>query len=367
MAKYSADELRALGAKGHAFKNSDGSFSFPIDDEEDLGNAIHAVGRAGASHDAVRRYIIRRAREMGKENMLPDSWSSGGNTDSSSRAAESIADFETKMGAALDTGVHMRTADVDLEVVSVRQGGDGRTVDAYAAIFNTPAPIRDQDGEYEEILDPSCFDRAIGDAKRSSGWGIPVLFNHGLTIHGSPSPEDSMPIGTPLEIKADSKGLFTRTRFHDTPRARDALEAIREGSITAYSFAGKFVRSDPLIPRGGFRPDHAGRLPVVRRMSSTLREYGPATFPAYQGAEIVGVRAEQAAFMLSNMDPAERFRLADLLRNGDTPNLEGEPGDTSSGEPEGTDQHAPPVRRPARSPRAELLANRARFITKYGR
>jgi len=44
-AKYNAAQLKALGAKGHAFKNPDGSYSYPIDDAEDLGKAISAVGR----------------------------------------------------------------------------------------------------------------------------------------------------------------------------------------------------------------------------------------------------------------------------------------------------------------------------------
>ena len=67
-----------------------------------------------------------------------------------------------------------------LEDISIRAGGDGRTVDAYAAVFDTPSPIRDQDGEYEEIIDPAAFNRAIDHHSRSSH-KIPVMFNHGMT------------------------------------------------------------------------------------------------------------------------------------------------------------------------------------------
>jgi hypothetical protein len=77
-AKYSAEEKRDLASQGHAMRNSDGEPDYPIDDEEDLGKAIHAVGRGGADHDKIRRYVIRRAREMGKPDQIPDDWAADG-------------------------------------------------------------------------------------------------------------------------------------------------------------------------------------------------------------------------------------------------------------------------------------------------
>jgi hypothetical protein len=77
-AKYSADQLKAMGAKGHAFKNPDGSYSYPIGDDEDLGNAVRAVGRGGADHDAIRRYVIRRAKALGSAGKIPDNWAADG-------------------------------------------------------------------------------------------------------------------------------------------------------------------------------------------------------------------------------------------------------------------------------------------------
>ena len=245
-----------------------------------------------------------------------------------------------------------------LEDISVRSGGDGRTVDAYATVFNTPAEVRDADGEYIEEIDPAAFNRTIEHARRAKGgWNIPVMFNHGMTIFHTPSEIDSVPIGVAEEIKADKRGLFTRTRYHDSPRAREVLEAIREGSITAYSFSGAFRRSDPAVPRGLFRRDRDGNLPTVRRTESTLREFGPATFPVYAGAEVVGVRAEQAALFLSRMAPGEADRLAIILASGtqlDQPEA-GTPdeGLATEDQPEG---HS------ARSPKEQLMARYAEFI-----
>lgn len=78
MAKYSADQLRALLKKGQAMANAAGEPSYPVADAEDLANAIRGVGRGGKSSDSIRKYIIGRAREMGKSDAIPDTWSADG-------------------------------------------------------------------------------------------------------------------------------------------------------------------------------------------------------------------------------------------------------------------------------------------------
>jgi hypothetical protein len=51
-------------------------------------------------------------------------------------------------------------------------------------------------------------------------------------------------------------------------------------------------------------------------MESSLREYGPTPFPAYDLAVVTGMRAEQAAHLLGILDSAERAHLAQLLTDG---------------------------------------------------
>jgi HK97 family phage prohead protease len=289
--------------------------------------------------------------------------------DTQAKAAAAVAEWEA-MKAAASKGSKRRstqmttyTRSFPLEDISIRTGGDGRTVDAYAAVFNAGAPVRDPDGEYEEVIDPAAFNRVIEHRSRSkNGWGIPVLFNHGMTIFGTPSERYSVPIGVPEEIRADTRGLFTRTRYHKSVAADEVLEAIREGSISSYSFRGEFPRSDPKVPRGGFRRDHAGHLRSVRRMESTLMEYGPATFPVYEGADVVSVRAEQAALLLGNLAPGEFDRLADMLRPGtlhDPPD-DGTPSDEGPAADDPREAHS------ARSPREELQRRRAQFLIRHG-
>jgi HK97 family phage prohead protease len=181
----------------------------------------------------------------------------------------------------------------DMHIIRSADGGDGRTVEAYAAVFGQEAEIQDFEGHYAEMIEPGAFNRAIDHASRARG-GFPgavkVLYNHGMTIQGTPSERFSVPIGVPVEIRAEARGLLTRTRYSDTPLAEEILESVRAGSITSQSFTGRIVRSTPQLRRGDkYRPRN-GELLTVRRAELGLREYGPVLWPAYSGAEILGVR-----------------------------------------------------------------------------
>ena len=197
------------------------------------------------------------------------------------------------------------TRSFPLEDIKIRSGGDGRTVEAYAAVFGQEVPISDGDGRYKERIDTSAFNKTIAD----KGTRFSVLYNHGMTIYGTPSDSGSMPIGTPLEVRADTRGLLTVTRYNKTPLAESALEAIQSGSLRSQSFAGSFVRSDKTKPRGGFRANAAGEYQTVTRQEINLREYGPTPFPAYDDAAIVGVRAGM------NMTDTDSMLLSMILEN----------------------------------------------------
>lgn len=168
---------------------------------------------------------------------------------------------------------------VPLIDLTVNSDGDGRTVTAYAATFDEAYAVRDQHGDYDEVIDRRAFNRAIGLGINRVG----VLYNHGMTIHGTPSEQFSKPLGSPVEIKAEKQGLLTVTRYNKTPLADEVLEMIRNGDITAQSFRGAIVQSAPTIIRGGRQ--------LVRRLELGLKEYGPALFATNVSAGIVAVRS----------------------------------------------------------------------------
>jgi HK97 family phage prohead protease len=211
-----------------------------------------------------------------------------------------------------------------LEDLHVRAEGTGRIVEAYAAVFNSRTEVVDQDGHYNETLPPTSFDRTI-QHKAPSGFG--VLFNHGRTVDGTPSDIGTVPIGVPLEVRADERGVFTATRYLDNPLADHVLDAIKAGAIRAQSFSGRFTKSSKGWPDGRGR----SALPVITRHEVDMREYGPAVFAAYKDAAILGTRAEQ--FVMELLAKPHEDRLAWLEQfEGFTTPLPADPG-TLTGTP----------------------------------
>lgn len=193
-----------------------------------------------------------------------------------------------------------------LEDIEIQRGGDGRTVEAYAAVFDTPQEIKDAHGHYNEVIARGAFDRTV--ARWSSGTERPVLlYNHGMTMHGTPSDMWSVPIGSPVDIRVEPRGLLTVSRYNNTPEADRVLEAIRNGDITAYSFRGNVYQSNPMrVPR---RVPGAA-LPVITRTELSVKDYGPTPTAYYADALITAVRSTtQLVTELEQLDDDERQEL----------------------------------------------------------
>lgn len=73
LADYSPDTREAYARKGWAMPDG----SFPIANAGDLKNAVRAYGRAASGDRAkVRRHIMKRARGLGRADIIPTSWTS---------------------------------------------------------------------------------------------------------------------------------------------------------------------------------------------------------------------------------------------------------------------------------------------------
>jgi HK97 family phage prohead protease len=203
-----------------------------------------------------------------------------------------------------------------IEILSRAKGGDGRTVEAYAAVFGQPTEVHDQHGDYFEDIHRSAFNRTIngGGARNAL-----VLYNHGMNVvDGRVDSLAQVPLGSPVNIEADNRGLRTVTRYNKSALADSVLESIKNDDIKGYSFRGTAYRSTPeQVPRA-----RAGAaLPTVTRMELGLRDYGPTPRPYYEGAEIVAIRSTDAILSeLTNLGAAELDELIRALtatRQGD--------------------------------------------------
>lgn len=169
-----------------------------------------------------------------------------------------------------------------VEDMSIRAGSDGRTVTAYAAVFNTPVEVHDFEGHYVETIDRAAFDRTISHGPSR----FQVLFNHGRDVHGNASERYSMPVATPLVVRADGRGVLTEVRYARTPLGDEVLELIKSGAIRGQSFSGTWIRSQHLPST------RSSDLPTKVRLEVAMREFGPTPFPVYSDADMVGVRSQ---------------------------------------------------------------------------
>jgi HK97 family phage prohead protease len=168
----------------------------------------------------------------------------------------------------------------EIDDFEIKRTAKGRTVTAYAAVFDQEAEIRDQHGHYLETINRSAFNRTL-----SHGIGkVNVFYNHGYDLSGRPNGLLAVPFATPEDIKPDGRGLLTISRYNDGELADAILAAWDGGQIKGQSFRGRVFQSAP--PRRG-----AG-LPVIERTELGLKEYGPTHSPAYEGAGLVAIRSQ---------------------------------------------------------------------------
>jgi HK97 family phage prohead protease len=197
---------------------------------------------------------------------------------------------------------------VPLLDIEINRSGDGRTVTAYAATFGQPYPVVDQEGDYDELINRAAFNRELG-----RGFAhVSVVYNHGMTLWGTPSETDSVPVGVPLEVRADGTGLLTVTRYGKSARAEEVLQSVHDGLVRFMSFRGPVYQSAPA------RRQPSGRT-LIERMQLGLREYGPTPFPANDAARIVAVRSTALADQIASLSDDQRQALAHILTTSPTP------------------------------------------------
>lgn len=166
--------------------------------------------------------------------------------------------------------------------------GDGRTLEGYAAVFDTPTRINSWEGEFDEQIARGAF-------KRTLNGRTPVLqFDHGHDARTG-----SVPIGAIQEIREDKHGLFVRADLFDNDLVLPIRQAIAGGAIGGMSFRFRVVDDR------WTKQDGNVDLRTIREVE--LFELGPVVFPAYE-ATTVGVRS-----LLAHLECGDRAALISEL------------------------------------------------------
>lgn len=179
--------------------------------------------------------------------------------------------------------------------------GDGRTLEGYGAVFDTPARIDSWEGSWDETI-------AAGAFRKTLRARTPVLqFDHGRDARTG-----SVPIGAIDELKEDDQGLFVSARLFDNPVVEPIRQAIAGNAINGMSFRFQVAREEWRDAEGNKLKDDevfdllwAGTPGLQRKITEVdpLYELGPVVFPAYE-ATSVGVRS-----MLAQLEGNERKAL----------------------------------------------------------
>jgi HK97 family phage prohead protease len=220
------------------------------------------------------------------------------------RAEKNVKTAVMGHGRSLDLCV--RSFDFELDT---RSAGDGRTLEGYAAVFNSPTKIRDVGGDFEETILPGAFGRSLRARMPILQWD-----------HGKDPRVGTVPIGAIKDLAEDSTGLHVRARLFDNPVVEPVRQAIAERAIRGMSF--RFG-----VPEGG---DDWPTRDQRNVRDADVHELGPVAFPAYDTTSVT-VRS-----LLAQLDPDEHRALirelaAELRRVPDLSDLTGRPSTRSAG------------------------------------
>jgi HK97 family phage prohead protease len=150
--------------------------------------------------------------------------------------------------------MHRKSFELKDQDVSLKD----RTFEGYASTWD-----KDQ---VDDIIHPGAFKKSI---KESFPRGkIKVLWQH------------SEPLGMPVDMREDGKGLWVKGKVSKTRLGDEALELMKDGVIDSMSIG--FT-----VPSGKSDYDDDG-VRHIRELK--LMEFSPVTFPANENANIFAVK-----------------------------------------------------------------------------
>ena len=393
MAKYNAFELNSMKAKGQCFP---GGTSYPIADGEDLDNAIHAVGRGNADHDAIRKYIAGRAKALGMSSKIPANWGADGSITPDGRSSTAPvtvrAEPHDTLYADLNPATWKTVADGEELDAAIASVGDGASFDhgrrrvylmAQAASLGLADHIPNNwgtDGNITEVaprsdvgLEQAGFIRerffAAGDLEiRSDGrtlYGMAVPFDQVATVNDGRGDYDEMfkrgsfartiagnagqrvklmanhdskrfPVGRATMLREDNAGLVGEFHVSATRDGDEVLQLAKDKVLDSFSVGFTGIRH---------QRNNQG---VVERHEVALREVSVVAFPSYAGAAIGGVR-HLLGLLREDPDTLTPAELEELAKYLNTYRSDGTPFTTSGPAEVGTSEviAEPPTEAPA--------------------
>lgn len=131
---------------------------------------------------------------------------------------------------------------------------------------------------YNDIVVKGAFSKTIQESKR-----VKVLWQH----------DPHQPIGKPLAMSEDSKGLHVKAKISNTTLGKDVVQLIKDGVIDELSIGFNTIK-DEWDQKSGAR--------LIKEVK--LWEFSPVTFAANEMAGISGIKSQQLA---PNLDKLQNW------------------------------------------------------------
>jgi len=139
---------------------------------------------------------------------------------------------------------------------------EGRTLEGYASIFGN-LDLGD------DIIHPGAFAKTLAER----GGKVRFLWQH----------DPSEPLGKPIELHEDARGLFFKAVISDTARGRDALALLRDGAIEGLSIGYESVK-------GGTDFENVNGRTVRHLREVRLHEISLVSFPMNESAGVTALK-----------------------------------------------------------------------------
>lgn len=163
------------------------------------------------------------------------------------------------------------------------QSGSGREVYGLAVPYGVTIRLHEAGRDITEVFEFGAFARSI----QERGHKVKLLVAHDRR---------KLAVGKATELREERDGLHTAFEVAKTRDGDELLELVSAGVVDSFSIGFSPVRDR-------WKGDH------VVRLEAALREVSAVNFPAYEGAQIAGVRSR---LVIPRAVAERRLRLLEL-------------------------------------------------------
>ena len=141
-----------------------------------------------------------------------------------------------------------------------------------------------------DIIQKGAFKKTLGERKN----GVKVLWQH----------DPHQPIGKPLSMAEDSKGLLVEAQLSNTTLGNDAIQLMKDGVVDKMSIGFSIPSGKSVIEKG---------IRTIKEIK--LFEFSLVTFPMNESAVLTGVKSIKNELNAEHLSFAEIKELQEYLNS----------------------------------------------------